>query len=99
MIYGLGMLESGLTFDFGQLVLDSEFAHMIKHTIKGMPVNDETLAVEVIREIGPFGNFLCHQHTLQHMRAQSQPELINRSMRESWEQKGSPQVYQKQWKR
>jgi len=95
MIYGLGMLESGLTFDFGQLVMDSEFARMIKHTIKGMPVNDETLALEVIREIGPSGNFLCHQHTLQHMRAQSQPELINRSMRESWEQKGSPRVYQK----
>jgi trimethylamine--corrinoid protein Co-methyltransferase len=95
MIYGLGMLESGLTFDFGQLVLDSEFARMIKHTVKGMPVNDETLAVEVIREVGPLGNFLCHQHTLRHMRSQSQPEFIDRSMRESWEQKGSPQVHKK----
>ena len=95
MIYGLGMLESGLTFDFGQLVLDSEFARMIKHTVKGIPVNDETLAVDVIREVGPFGNFLVQKHTIQHMRSQSQPEFIDRGMREAWEQKGSRQVYQK----
>ncbi len=95
MIYGLGMLESGITFDFGQLVLDAEFARMIKHTVKGIPVDDRTLAKDVIREIGPFGNFLVHKHTLQHMRAQSQPEFIDRTMREAWERKGSPRIYQK----
>ncbi|UCH98684.1 MAG: trimethylamine methyltransferase family protein, partial [Candidatus Aminicenantes bacterium] len=60
MIYGLGMLESGITFDFGQLVLDAEFARMIKHVVKGIPVDDETLAINVIKETGPFGDFLCH---------------------------------------
>lgn len=48
MIYGLGMLESGITFDFGQLVLDSEFARMIKHTVKGIPVDDGTLAGDLV---------------------------------------------------
>jgi trimethylamine--corrinoid protein Co-methyltransferase len=95
MIYGLGMLESGITFDFGQLVMDAEFARMIKHIVKGIPVDDQTLAGDVIREIGPFGNFLVHQHTVQRMRAQSQPEFMDRTMREAWERKGSPQIYQK----
>jgi len=95
MIYGLGMLESGITFDFGQLVLDAEFARMIKHVVKGIPVDDETLAVSVIKEIGPFGNFLCHKHTLQRMRSQSQPEFIDRAMRETWEKKGSKNAHQK----
>ena len=95
MIYGLGMLESGITFDFGQLVLDAEFARMIKHVVKGIPVDDETLAVNVIKEIGPFGDFLCHKHTLQRMRSQSQPEFIDRSMREAWEKKGSMNAHQK----
>jgi len=36
LIYGLGMLESGMTFDFGQLVLDAEFARMIKHAVHGI---------------------------------------------------------------
>ncbi len=95
MIYGLGMLESGITFDFGQLVLDAEIARMIKHSIKGIEVNDETLAVDVIKEIGPSGNFLVHQHTLKHMRDQSQPEFIDRTMRETWEKKGSLNTYDK----
>lgn len=95
MIYGLGMLESGITFDFGQLVLDAEFARMIKHVVKGIPVDDESLAVNVIKETGPFGDFLCHKHTLQRMRSQSQPEFIDRTMREGWEKKGSKNAYQK----
>ncbi len=95
MIYGLGMLESGITFDFGQLVLDAEFARMIKHVVKGIPVDDETLAVDVIKAIGPFGDFLCHKHTLQRMRSQSQPEFIDRTRREAWEKKGSKNAHQK----
>ena len=48
LIYGLGMLESGVTMDYGQLVLDNEIARLIKYTVAGIPVNDETLAVEDI---------------------------------------------------
>jgi trimethylamine---corrinoid protein Co-methyltransferase len=95
MIYGLGMLESGITFDYGQLVLDAEFARMIKHVVNGIPVDDETLAVNVIQEVGPFGDFLCHKHTLQRMRSQSQPVLLDRVTREAWEKKGSKDVYKK----
>ena len=95
MIYGLGMLESGITFDYGQLILDSEFARMIKYVVKGIPVNDETLAVDVIKEVGPFGDFLTHKHTLQRMRSQSQPEFIDRTMREAWEKKGSKNAHQR----
>jgi trimethylamine--corrinoid protein Co-methyltransferase len=89
LIYGLGMIESGMTFDFGQLVMDNEFAGMIKLCVGGIPVNDETLAIDVIGEVGPFGDFLSHDHTLAHMRAQSQPTLIDRRVREEWKVAGS----------
>ena len=95
MIYGLGMLESGITFDYGQLVLDCEFARMIKHTVKGFVVNDYTLAKDVIKEVGPFGNFLTHKHTLEGMRSQSQVELIDRTMREEWLAKGAAPIREK----
>jgi len=52
IIYGLGMLEMGITLSFGQLVLDCEFAQMIKHVVRGIPVNDETLAVDATRTRG-----------------------------------------------
>lgn len=95
MIYGLGMLESGITFDFGQLVLDCEFARMIKHTVGGIEVTDDTLALDVIKEIGPGGHYLMHDHTLKNMRSQSRPELIDRQIREVWEKAGSTTAYER----
>ena len=95
LIYGPGMLESGITFDFAQLVLDNEFAKMIKHTIRGFRVDKETLAVDVIKEIGPAKNFLTHLHTLRHMRTQSQPELIDRKGIEDWKAAGGTDIYQR----
>jgi len=89
LIYGLGMIESGMTFDYGQLVMDDEFAAMIKMCVGGIPVRAETLALDVIGEIGPFGDFLSHDHTMAHMRCQSQPTLIDRRVREEWKAAGS----------
>ena len=95
MIYGLGMLESGITFDYGQLVLDCEFARMIKHTVQGFQVTDDTLALDVIKEIGPGGHYLMHDHTLKGMKSQSRPELIDRQMKEVWEKAGATTAYER----
>ena len=89
LIYGLGMIESGMTFDFGQLVMDDEFAGMIKQCVRGIRVDDEALAIDVIDDIGPFGDFLSHDHTMAHMREQSQPAVIDRRVREDWTTSGS----------
>ena len=76
MIYGLGMLESGITFDYGQLVLDCEFARMIKHTVQGIPVTDETLAVDAIKEIGPGRDITsCTDDASRACSSQSKPEI------------------------
>ena len=95
LIYGLGMIESGMTFDFGQLVMDDEFAGMIKLCVGGIPVRDDTLAIDVIGEIGPFGDFLSHDHTMAHMREQPQPSLIDRRVREDWKEAGSTTLYER----
>jgi trimethylamine--corrinoid protein Co-methyltransferase len=95
LIYGLGMIEMGMTIDYGQMVMDNEFARMIKHIVQGIPVNDETLAVDVIHEIGVGKNFLSHDHTFKHMRSQSQPKLIDRRTREDWEAGGRTDIYQR----
>lgn len=83
------MLDMGMTLNWAQLVMDNEFAGMIKHIVRGIPVNDETLAVDVIHEVGPFGDFISHEHTRKHMKTlQSQPRLIDRRRRDFWEQLG-----------
>jgi trimethylamine--corrinoid protein Co-methyltransferase len=93
LIYGSGMTESGVTFDYGQLVMDDEFARMIKFAVAGIPVDDELLMVDDIHRVGAFGDFLSLDSTYKYMRSQSQPVLIDRRVREDWEAAGATDLY------
>ena len=93
LIYGLGMIESGMTFDYGQLLMDNEIARMIKYCVNGIPVNDETLSVEVTKEVGPFKDFLTHRNTFENMKIQSQPKLMDRRVRSAWEADGKTTLH------
>ena len=75
--------------DPGQLVFDNEIACMIRYVIGGIPVNDETLSVAAIKEIGPFKDYLSHPSTLKYARSQSRYEIIDRKIRTEWESMGS----------
>jgi trimethylamine--corrinoid protein Co-methyltransferase len=68
---------------------------MIKHLRQGIAVNAETLSVDLIDEIGPFGEFLSHDTTLLKMKSLSQTHLFDRSNREDWEINGKPGSYAK----
>jgi trimethylamine--corrinoid protein Co-methyltransferase len=93
LIYGLGMLESGVTFDYGQLLMDCEFARLIKFALGGIPVTDELLMVDDIHAVGAHGDFLSLDSTYKYMRAQSQPRLIDRRVREDWEAAGGGDLH------
>jgi trimethylamine--corrinoid protein Co-methyltransferase len=95
VIYGLGMLEMGITFDLAQLVLDNEIAGMILYSLNGIVVNDETLSVDVIRELGIGKDYMAHASTYKHMKSQSQVQIIDRRMREDWEAAGSTDIYKR----
>jgi trimethylamine--corrinoid protein Co-methyltransferase len=88
-IFGAGMIESGVTFDLGQLVMDDEIARMIKFAVAGIAVTDETMAVDDIAGVGALGDFLSLDATLAHMRELSQPALLDRRVREDWEGSGA----------
>ncbi len=84
IIYGAGCFESGLSFDYAKLLMDCEEIRMIRQTIKGITVTDYEMAVQVIKEVGPGGEFLTHQHTYENMKKMSRPRLFDRRKRESW---------------
>ena len=87
------MLESGVTFDCSQLVIDNEIANMIKYAVGGIPVNDATLMVEDIATVGSRGDFLSMDSTLRLTRSQTQPRLIDRRVRAEWEMDGKWDMY------
>ncbi len=83
----IGGLEAGLTFDYAKAVMDIENAKGIMKLLGGVEVSDETLALEVIDQVGPKGDYLAQEHTLKHMRSMSQVELFDRNNRDLWMQK------------
>ena len=93
LIYGLGMLESGVTFDYGQLLMDCEFARLIKFALGGIPVSDELLMIDDIHAVGSQGDFLSLDSTYKLMRSQSQPKLIDRRVRDDWSAAGGSDLY------
>ena len=85
LIYGAGMLDSGLIFSYAQLVIDNDIFKMIRKVMQGMHIDDENLAVDIIKSVGPGGDFLMQDHTMKYMRTlPSAPNIIYRGNRENW---------------
>jgi len=72
----MGHLENAVTFSPQQLVIDNEIARGVRHMLKGFEVTPETLAVNAIKDIGPNGTFLEHEHTLHHLREEIFPSKM-----------------------
>jgi trimethylamine---corrinoid protein Co-methyltransferase len=84
MIFGAGGLEAGLTFDYAKLIMDHECITNIHKLISGVKVDHESMALNLIDEIGPGGTYLTHNHTFQHTRSQSQAVVFDRKTRAQW---------------
>lgn len=89
IIYGAGMLEMGVTFDLAQLVMDNEIARMVRKYSAGVPVSDETLALDEVRDIGSFRDYLSTDFTYARMRDLSISTLLDRRVRDEWEADGA----------
>lgn len=77
-----GLMESDLTVAYEKLVMDNEILGMIDRVLRGIQVNDDTLATDLIIEKGPGGEFITAEHTLRYMKEEFfVPQLANREKR------------------
>ncbi|MCA0432284.1 MAG: trimethylamine methyltransferase family protein [Proteobacteria bacterium] len=65
----LGSLDQGITYSLHALLLCDDMAGMLRTLWRGTVIDDDTLALSVVRDIGLFGNFLGHEHTARHCRS------------------------------
>ena len=68
LVYGLGMIDMGMAISYEQFLMDAEFVRMFKRTEKEVMVDEDALALSVIKAVGPAGNYLSQRHTLAHKR-------------------------------
>jgi len=89
--HSAGMLESMMTVAYEQFVIDDEIIGMCCKVLKGIDVDAEHLAMEVIDSVGPGGNFMMSPHTMAHMRKEyfQGNGVSDQKSREQWEQDGS----------
>jgi len=74
-------------------VIGNEICGFINRILQGIEVNPDTLAVDVIRQVGPGGEYLTHDHTMEHFRSEQwDPKLGNRLKRDHWEEKGAMDI-------
>ena len=90
LIHDVGFLDSGLMGSFEMVVLADEIVGMAKRFLSGVRIDDETLALDLIHEVGPGGNFLACEHTAHNMRRELWfPKLMDRTKYAAWQAEGS----------
>jgi len=89
--HAAGMLESMLTVAYEQYVIDDEIIGMCGRVLKGIEVDSEHLALDVIEAVGPGGNFMLADHTVDHLRSEYYlgNGIADQTNREQWENNGS----------
>jgi trimethylamine--corrinoid protein Co-methyltransferase len=99
LIHDVGFLEYGSTSSLEMVTMANELVAMSQFFTGGIPVNEETLALEVIERVvsgGPGSMFLMDDHTFEHfMQAQFLPKLLDRSRYDSWEEAGAMDLYKR----
>jgi trimethylamine--corrinoid protein Co-methyltransferase len=89
--HAAGMLENMSTIAYEQFVIDNDMLGMAMRAVRGIEINDDTLALEAIDRVGPGGHFLMEGHTLQHMRTEFYfpSPIFDRQSCEGWENAGA----------
>jgi trimethylamine--corrinoid protein Co-methyltransferase len=95
LVHDMGYLESGLTVSLAQLVICDELVSWVRTALSPVEISPETLALDVIDEIGPDGQYLDSVHTLRHYRDRWYPTLADRRGYEAWRVDGGKDMGQR----
>ena len=95
--HAAGMIENMNTVAAEQFVIDNEILGMAMRVLQGIEVDDETLALDVIDQVGPGGHFLMADHTIRHMRSELYypSAVVDRQGWDMWKQDGSQDAVQR----
>jgi trimethylamine--corrinoid protein Co-methyltransferase len=88
LVHDCGWLDHGSVASPAYMVLVHELLHMVDQYMEGVPISDETLALDLINRIGPGGHFLQEEHTLRHFRKVWYSKLFDRMTHAQWLKRG-----------
>ena len=95
MMSGCGLLDGSKTLSYAHLLMEAEIYGIIQKVFGGIVVDDETLALDVIKKVGPNGTYLAEKHTRRHMGEIWRPGVWDRTSYDAWLAAGRPGALEK----
>ncbi|MQQ07210.1 trimethylamine methyltransferase [Epibacterium sp. SM1979] len=94
MLHACGWLEGGLVADFEKFVMDADQLGTLHGLAKGVQADEDALALDAIREVGPGGHYLGCAHTQANFKSAFwKSELLDYKPFETWEEEGARDTY------
>jgi len=90
LVHDVGYIESGLTCSYEMIVLCDEVIGFVRRLMRGIELSSETLALDVIDDVGPGGDYLGAAHTARHFRKAWYPKMMDRRSFHAWVEAGKP---------
>lgn len=94
--HDVGYIEYGSTSSLEYLAINNDVIGMARRLVRGIEIDEESLALDLIEKVGPGGDFLSERHTAKHFRKETYaPDLIDAQRREAWEAAGSKTMFER----
>jgi len=90
LVHDVGYVESGLTCSYEMIVVCDEVIGFVRRLMRGIDLSPESLALDVIHQVGPGGDYLRHPHTRDHFRQVWYPRVFDRRAYPAWVEAGQP---------
>ncbi len=89
LVHDVGYMEAGLSCSPEMVVYTSEMIRMLTFYQEGFPIDSSSLAVDVVHTVGPGGNFMIEDHTIERFRDYWDPTLLSRQRFDAWQEAGA----------
>jgi trimethylamine--corrinoid protein Co-methyltransferase len=89
LLHDVGYFESGLQSSLDSIVLGDELVGYVRAFMRGVPVDDDALALDEIEAVGPGGNHLARPYTRRHFRSFWRPRLLDQAAHDRWQAEGA----------
>jgi trimethylamine--corrinoid protein Co-methyltransferase len=95
IVHDVGFMDSGLQGSLQLQVIANDTIGWLRAATAGVVVDDETLALDVVHELGPTGNYLAHEHTLRHFKEPFYSRLADKGTYSQWVERGGTTMEQR----
>ena len=89
LVHDLGFMDAGMQGSLPLIAICNDLLGFLRAATRGLVVDDETLALDVVEELGPSGNYLAHDHTLKHFREAYYSKLADKWPHSQWVERGA----------